>query len=100
MLGAPPLRDLVGHLVDRLVPDRQDAKPRARFQIPPERSPSEEQRQEGMAELLEQAAAPLAGNPALRETLLNLRQGEVITVDVLTSDALRFAGIAAHACRS
>ena len=90
--GAPPLRELVGHLLDRLDPDRQDAEARARFQIPPERSPNEEQRQQARAALLEQAAAPLAGNPALCETLLNLRQGEEITVDVLTSDALRFAG--------
>ena len=90
--GAPPLRVLVGHLLDRLDPDRQDAEARARFQIPHASSPSEEQRQQARSALLEQAAAPLAGNPALCETLLNLRQGEEITVDVLTSDTLRFAG--------
>jgi type I restriction enzyme R subunit len=70
--GAPPLRDLVAHVLDRLDPDRLQA--------------------EGREALLEQAAAPLAHNPALCEALLTVRQQQEITVDVLTHDRVTFAG--------
>ena len=70
--GAPPLRDLVGHVLDRLDPDR--------LQV------------EGREALLEEAAAPLASNPGLCEALLTVRQQQEITVDVLTHDQVTFAG--------
>jgi type I restriction enzyme R subunit len=70
--GAPPLRDLVAHVLDRLDPDRLQA--------------------EGREALLEEAAAPLAHNPALCEALLTVRQQQEITVDVLTHDRVTFAG--------
>jgi type I restriction enzyme R subunit len=69
---APPLRDLVAHVLDRLDPDRLQA--------------------EGREALLEQAAAPLAHNPQLCEALLTVRQQQEITVDVLTHDRVTFAG--------
>jgi type I restriction enzyme R subunit len=70
--GAPPLRDLVAHVLDRLDPDRLQS--------------------EGREALLEDAAAPLAHNPALCEALLTVRQQQEITVDVLTHDRVTFAG--------
>jgi type I restriction enzyme R subunit len=70
--GAPPLRDLVAHVLDRLDPDRLQA--------------------EGREALLEEAAAPLAHNPQLCEALLTVRQQQEITVDVLTHDRVTFAG--------
>jgi type I restriction enzyme R subunit len=70
--GAPPLRDLVAHVLDRLDPDRLQA--------------------EGREALLDEAAAPLAHNPQLCEALLTVRQQQEITVDVLTHDRVTFAG--------
>jgi type I restriction enzyme R subunit len=70
--GAPPLRDLVAHVLDRLDPDRLQS--------------------DGREALLEQAAAPLAHNPQLCEALLTVRQQQEITVDVLTHDRVTFAG--------
>lgn len=65
--GAPPLRELVSHVLDRLDPDPLAGIDRAA--------------------VLDEAVAPLAGNPALCEVLLNVRQTQEITVDVLTADA-------------
>lgn len=42
--------------------------------------------------MLEEAAAPLAGNSLLCQALLQVRQSQEITIDGLTSDALTFAG--------
>jgi type I restriction enzyme R subunit len=70
--GAPRLRDLVSHVLDRLDPDRLAG--------------------DDKAAVLEEAAAPLAGNPQLCEALLAVRQAQEITVDVLTTDTVTFAG--------
>ena len=89
---APPLRDLVGHVLDRLDPDREVQRARELFAVPAMGVPSEEQRQEARRQLLDEAAQPIASNPRLCEALLSVRQAQDITVDVLTADKVTFAG--------
>ena len=89
---APPLRELVAHVLDRLAPDQEVERARALFAMPALALPSEEQREAARRQLLEEAAHPLVNNPRLCQELLAVRQAQEITVDVLTTDRLTFAG--------
>jgi type I restriction enzyme R subunit len=89
---APPLRELVAHVLDRLDPDQEVQRARELFAVPAMGLPSEEQREAARRQLLDEAAQPLASNPLLCEALLTVRQAQEITVDVLTSDRVTFAG--------
>ena len=90
--GAPPLRDLVAHVLDRLDPDQEEQRARELFAVPAMEVPTENQRQQARTQLLDEAAQPLASNPQLCQALLTVRQAQEITVDVLTADKLTFAG--------
>jgi type I restriction enzyme R subunit len=90
--GAPPLRDLVGHVLDRLDPDQEEQRARELFAVPAMEVPTEDQRQQARTQLLDEAAQPLACNPQLCQALLTVRQAQEITVDVLTADKVTFAG--------
>jgi len=89
---APPLRELVAHVLDRLDPDQEVQRARELFAVPAMGLPSEEQREAARRQLLDEAAQPLASNPLLCEALLTVRQAQEITVDVLTADKVSFAG--------
>jgi type I restriction enzyme R subunit len=89
---APPLRELVAHVLDRLDPDQEVQRARELFAVPAMGVPSEEQRETARRQLLDEAAQPLASNPQLCEALLTVRQAQEITVDVLTADKVTFAG--------
>ncbi|MFN9646365.1 MAG: type I restriction-modification enzyme R subunit C-terminal domain-containing protein [Cyanobacteriota bacterium] len=90
--GAPQLRELVAHLLDRLDPDQEVERARELFAVPEAVAPTEEQRREARKQLLDEAAHPLVGNPAFCEALVTVRQAQEITVDVLTCDSVTFAG--------
>jgi type I restriction enzyme R subunit len=89
---ATPLRDLVGHVLDRLDPDQEEQRARELFAVPAMDVPTADQRQQARTQLLDEAAQPLASNPQLCQALLTVRQAQEITVDVLTADKLTFAG--------
>jgi type I restriction enzyme R subunit len=89
---ALPLRQLVGHVLDRLDPDQEAQLAREIFAVPAMEAPTEDQRQQARKQLLDEAAEPLASNPQLCQALLTVRQAQEITVDVLTADQVTFAG--------
>ncbi len=91
--GGRSLRELVAGILDRLDPDAEDARARAMFGLPAGAEPSEEQVREAQAALREEAAAPIAYNPALCQVLLDVRQAQEVTIDVVTLDEVtRSAG--------
>ena len=90
--GGVPLRALVAGIIDRLDPDREDERARAMFGLPGDVKPTEEQTRTVQTALREEAAAPIAYDPGLCETLLEVRKAQEVTIDVVTVDSLRHAG--------
>jgi type I restriction enzyme R subunit len=90
--GASSLRDLVAHLLDRLDPDAEEARARARFALPAGVDPSPEQLAAAAKELREEAAAPIAYAPALCQALLDVRAAQEVTLDVVTLDQVTRSG--------
>ncbi len=80
------LRNLVAHILDRLDPDAEDEQARAMFNLPADATPTEEQVRAAQEELRDEAASPIAHNPALREALLEVRKQQEVTIDVVTVD--------------
>ncbi|MEB3301074.1 MAG: hypothetical protein VKN56_03795 [Cyanobacteriota bacterium] len=66
--------ELVGHVLDRLDPDRELQRARELFAVPAMGVPSEEQREEARRQLLDEAAQPIATNPRLCERINNLQE--------------------------
>lgn len=93
--GGVPLRELVAHILDRLDPDVEDTRARARFGLEPGARPTPVQLAQVQEELREEAAAPLAHAPNLRAALLAVRREQDLIVDVATLDALTRAGVRA-----
>ncbi len=90
--GGTSLRELVAGILDRLDPDIEDERARALFDLPPDATPSEEQVQAAQEVLRDEAAAPIAHDPALREVLLNVRRAQEVTIDVVTIDEVTRSG--------
>jgi len=65
--------------------------------LPPGGDPTPEQLEQAARELLRQAAAPIATNPALREQLVSVRRHYEQTIDVVSKDTLLEAGFDAQA---
>lgn len=86
------LRDLSRRLVDALDGDRQDAIARAQFNIPQGEEPAPEQIAEVARDLAVEAALPLASNPVLRRSLVELRAELEQVIDEVSQDVVLFAG--------
>jgi type I restriction enzyme R subunit len=90
--GGTSLRDLVAHLLDRLDPDAEEARARAKFALPDGVDPDAAQLAAAGAELREEAAAPIAYAPALCQALLDVRAAQEVTLDVVTLDEVTRSG--------
>jgi type I restriction enzyme R subunit len=90
--GGISLRTIIADMIDRLDPDREDERARATFNLPADTRPTEAQTRAVQAAMREEAAAPIAHNPKLRDALLEVRKAQEVTIDVATADALKRAG--------
>jgi type I restriction enzyme R subunit len=90
--GGVPLRALVARILDRLDPDRESDKARELFGLPAGAEPSDEQIAVAQAELREEAAAPIAYDPALCKVLIEVRKEQEVLIDVVTLDEVKRAG--------
>ena len=71
-------------------PDAIEAK--AREGKDPYFQPSDKDLQSAQAKLMQEAVAPLAGNPALRQLLIKIHQASEQVIDVISRDRVLFAG--------
>lgn len=101
--GGVPLRAIVAGMLDRLDPFAEELRLRERLGLAAaeaadgdgERRDDAEQaalRSQVLGELWEEAAAPLAYNPVLCNTLLEVRRQQEVTIDVLTLDEVTRSG--------
>ena len=87
--GGTPLQDLVSGLTVATDPD---AALDAARQSTGEQEPPEEAVDQARWRLLEDAVRPLARNPELRQTLVDVRRSYEQTIDTVSSDSLIAAG--------
>ena len=87
--GGASLHDLVSDLVAATDPD---AAVEAARQSTGEQEPPEEAVEQAQRRLLEDAALPFAGNPELRQTLVDVRHSYEQTIDTVSADSLIDAG--------
>ena len=87
--GGASLHDLVSDLVAATDPD---AAVEAARQSTGEQEPPEEAVEQAQRRLLEDAARPLARNPELRQTLVDVRRSYEQTIDTVSADSLIDAG--------
>ena len=83
------LKDVARGIVDALDPDRQLDRAR---ELAGGVEPSGEQLARAKAELLREAAMPLASNPELRNTILDVHQRFEQTIDTISQDEVLEAG--------
>jgi type I restriction enzyme R subunit len=91
--GGPTLGQMVHALLDAVDPDVQAERARTQFAVA---EPTAEQMQQATEDLAEEAAAPFH-DPALRSTLVAIRQRNEQTIDTVTQDTLLAAGYDAGA---
>lgn len=90
--GGVSLREVVSGILNALDPDREDETAREMFDLHEDASPSKEQVEAAQAKLREEAAARIAYSPALCRALVDVRQAQEVTVDVVTVDAVTRTG--------
>ena len=86
--GGMPLRDIVAGIVEALDPDRQRELARASAGLAPDAEPPDDQVMAAAQQLLKDAAAPLATNPALRQRLLEVKQRYEQIIDTVSQDVV------------
>ena len=91
--GGAALHDLVSDLVAATDPD---AAVEAARQATGEQEPSSEAVDRTERQLLEEAARPFAGNPELRQTLVDVRRSYEQTIDTVSADSLIDAGFSSE----
>ena len=91
--GGASLHDLVSDLVAATDPD---AAVEAARQATGEPEPSPEAVDRAERQLLEEAARPFAGNPELRQTLVDVRRSYEQTIDTVSADSLIDAGFSSE----
>jgi type I restriction enzyme, R subunit len=84
-----PLCSIVGEIVSALDPDQQEAAARATVGGA---EPSDEAIAQARRQLLQQAALPLAANPALRNLILGIKKSYEQIIDTVNQDRLLEAG--------
>lgn len=93
--GGPTLRDLAQGIVAALDPDQQRAAA-----VPPNcdgAEPSEKAVAASAIALIRAALAPIAGNPQLRQRILDLKRSKEQTIDTASADTLLGAGLSPEA---
>lgn len=87
-----PLSEIIGSLVAALDPERQEEEARRANKLPAEAEPSDAEMKAAEQKLIQEAVAPLAANPALREILLLTKDRHERTWDHVSIDEVREAG--------
>jgi type I restriction enzyme R subunit len=95
--GGPTLKEIVAGIVAALDPDAHRDAAREAHELPPDEEPSDEQIAQAKQRLLTEAARPLAANPALRETLLEMKQRYEQIIDGISEDRVLYAGFSQDA---
>jgi type I restriction enzyme, R subunit len=76
----------VARMLDAIDPDQEDAKAREMCGLAPEQEPTEVQVKDAQQALRAVATAPIAHNPALCQTLLEVRRRQEQTIDETSVD--------------
>jgi type I restriction enzyme R subunit len=71
---------------------REYIRAHRRADAPSYLEPTDKQRRDAAATLMQEAVAPLASNPALRQLLIKVHQTSEQVIDVITRDRVLFAG--------
>ena len=87
-----PLSTIAGDLVSALDPDRHIDAARSVVGLTPDVEPNEEELAQARKQLLNQAAKPLAANPALRNLILGIKKSYEQIIDTVNQDRLLEAG--------
>jgi len=90
--GGMALADITGAIIQALDPDRLAERARAMHQLAAGESPTEKQLRSAENQALAEAAKPLAQNPELRTTLIELKKKYEQYIDEVSIDQLLFAG--------
>lgn len=88
--GGKPLSSIAAEIVNALDPDKQFEA--ASSTATPGCAPSAEEIEKAAASLLAEAAKPIATNPILRKTLIELKKSYEQTIDTVSKDQLLEAG--------
>lgn len=97
--GGKSLRDLIAGILDRLDPDEEYARALQLADLPDSAEPTEAQVQAAQTARREEAAAPIAYAPKLREALLEVRKAQEVTLDEVTLDEVTRCGARADLTR-
>ena len=92
-----PLKTIARALVDAVDPDVQIEKAREVNHLPEDAEPTEAQVKAVAEELKKEAAKPLAANPKLRNTILELKQKFEQLIDEVSMDQVLYAGASKEA---
>jgi type I restriction enzyme R subunit len=95
--GGMPISRLNHELVEALDVDVQTEAARNKFSLALSAEPTDEQRLAAAQDLIREAVKPLAANPKLRTTILELKQALEQLIDDVTIDELTFAGASPEA---
>jgi type I restriction enzyme R subunit len=86
------LSTIAGDIVSALDPDRHIEAVRNAVHLPSDVEPNEEELAQARKQLLNQAAKPLAANPALRNLILGIKKSYEQIIDTINQDHLLEAG--------
>ena len=86
------LSAIAGDIISALDPDRHVEAARAAVSLPPDVEPNEEELAQARKQLVNQAAKPLASNPALRNLILGIKKSYEQIIDTVNQDRLLEAG--------
>jgi len=86
------LAAIAGDIVSALDPDRHIDAARAKVGLPPEVEPNDEELAQARKLLFNQAAKPIAANPALRNLILGIKKSYEQIIDTVNQDRLLEAG--------
>ncbi len=92
-----PLKKIARALVDAVDPDVQIEKAREVNHLPEDAEPTEAQVKAVADDLKREAAKPLAANPKLRNTILELKQKFEQLIDEVSIDHVLYAGVSEEA---
>lgn len=95
--GGVRLNAIVHAIVASLDPDRQEARARNTHGLTSEQEPTEVQVRQAARALAQEAVAPLATRPALRQVLQEVKRELEQVIDEVSQDGLLFAGASAEA---
>ena len=86
------LASIAGDIVSALDPDRHIELARTTVGLAPDIEPNDEELAQARKQLVNQAAKPLAANPALRNLILGIKKSYEQIIDTLNEDRLLEAG--------